>query len=63
MKCIRCDVEMKQYKINSYFGILGKEHRKNGIVIQTPYDPKSVYICEKCGYMEFSTNECEESDI
>ena len=28
-----------------------------------PHNPHSIYECDKCGYMELSTNDCENEDI
>ena len=65
MKCLRCNSEMKHYPCNSNFGIYGTCHKPNLLSnkAQTPHNPHSVYICEKCGYVEFSTKYCENSDI
>lgn len=65
MKCLRCKTEMKHYPFNQNFKIYGKEHQENlfSPVHQKPHNPRSVYICDNCGYVEFSTNDCEESDI
>ena len=65
MECLRCKAEMKHYKFNGNFGVYGKEHDPgNGYARrQLPHNPHSVYVCEKCGYMELSTKNCENEDI
>ena len=65
MQCLRCKTEMKHYSFNADFRIYGAEHKKHPFspISQIPHNPNSVYICENCGYMEFSTKECEEPDI
>ena len=65
MECLRCKAEMKHYKFNGDFEIYGKEHTpKIGYARrQLLHNPHSVYVCEKCGYMEFSTKDCENEDI
>lgn len=65
MDCLRCQSKMKHYELNEEFSIYGKEHKINGssTIGQTPHNPHSVYVCDKCGYVEFSTKICENSDI
>lgn len=65
MKCLRCQTEMKQYSINLNLGIYGKEHQENSFspVCQKPHNPHSVYVCDDCGYMEFSAKKCDKSDV
>ena len=65
MKCLRCKAEMKHYPFNLNLGIYGKEHQDNlfSSIYQEPHNPHSVYVCEECGYVEFSTKDCEKSDI
>lgn len=65
MDCLRCGTKMKHYKLNQSFSIYGKEHMEKGyaVTVQTPHNPHSVYECDNCGYVEFSTHECEEPDV
>lgn len=65
MKCLRCQFLMKQYPVNMDFGIWGKWHSPGGnqAEAQLSHNPQSVYICEKCGYVEFNMNECSEYNI
>lgn len=65
MKCLRCGNEMKHYKFNKDLGIYGKDRGQcfpfaNG---QKPHNPHSIYECKECGYMELSSNYCEDEDI
>lgn len=65
MKCLRCNAEMKQYKLDRDLGIYGKEYNPgNGYAIrQNPHNPHSIYECPECGYMELSSKYCENEDI
>lgn len=65
MKCLRCQTDMKQYKIDKNFGVYGAEHKEMSIgpICQTSHNPKSIYLCDNCGYMELSRNECISKDI
>lgn len=65
MKCLRCNTEMKHYPFNQDLRIFGSEHKPHSFapITQTPHNPNSVYICNTCGYVEFSTKHCEKSDI
>ena len=60
MKCLRCGAEMKQYP--KVIGVYGAEEKCIGTFRQNPHNINSVYICEECGYAEFSTHECNNSD-
>ena len=67
MQCLRCNAEMKHYDLNpnSTPTIYSSWYKPS------PFSPEinqehrihSVYICENCGYVEFSTTICESSDI
>lgn len=65
MKCLRCNSEMKHYEFNQNINIYGKRHKPNSFSteIQIPHNIHSVYVCDNCGYMEFSTKYCENPDI
>ena len=63
MKCLRCGTEMKQYEVNGNLGIYGAEHKSGTAILQTQHNPQSVFECEKCGYMEFSSKKCNNPDI
>lgn len=65
MQCLRCKTEMKHYDLNPQINIFGKEHRPNAFSLknQQPHHIHSVYICDSCGYVEFSTKICENPDI
>lgn len=65
MKCLRCDSEMKQYKLEPPFVICGAEHKPHPFLPKqkTPHNLHSVYICDECGYAEFSTKYCDNPDV
>ena len=65
MQCLRCNTEMKHYDVETNFNIKGAWHQKShfSTIDRYYYSPHSVYICPECGYVEFSMNDCEESDI
>ncbi len=60
MKCLRCGAEMKQY--SKVIGIYGAEQHDMGRYFENPHNINSVYICEECGYAEFSIHECNNPD-
>lgn len=59
MKCLRCDTEMKQCKCTRSLGIYEPQKKPFPFsgTDEPPRNPKSVYVCDNCGYMEFSANE------
>lgn len=63
MKCLRCKAEMKQYIVNKNLGIMGPTQIdpifRDGR-FEIPHNPNSAFICEECGYVEFSMKEYEE---
>lgn len=65
MECLRCHNEMKHYELKPDFKIYGLEHQPSlfSAKTQLPHHIHSVYICDNCGYVEFSTKLCEKSDI
>ena len=65
MKCLRCQTEMKQYPFNQNLKIHGSCYKPSPFAPeeQRSHNPHSVFICDNCGYMEFSTKACETSDI
>ena len=65
MKCLRCETKMKHYAFNQNLEIHGIWHKPNPFLTerQQPHNPQSVYICDNCGYVEFSMNLCENPDI
>lgn len=65
MKCLRCKIEMKHYKFNHNLGIYGASCKPNLYSPETqyPHNPHSVYVCDNCGCVEFSTKYCEDPDI
>ena len=65
MKCLRCQNEMKHYQFNQDFNIYGEWYRPNDFSAKqkNPHNPKSVYVCDNCGYVEFSINPCENPDV
>lgn len=65
MKCLRCNAEMNHYPCEINFKIFGVKHKPHPFApqTQTSHNPHSVYICDKCGYIEFSTKDCEKPDI
>lgn len=57
MDCVKCGNEMIKGTINTKIDIWGEEKiRPPFALTQTSYSPVYVYVCEKCGYMEFYTN-------
>lgn len=64
MKCLRCQEEMKHYKLSSYIKAYGKEQKGDNFypTIQLPHSPQSIFICD-CGYAELSTKECTDPAI
>ena len=65
MQCLRCKTTMKHYKLYTNLNIFGALHKPDLFSPdkQTPHSPQSVYICENCGYVEFSMHSCENPDI
>lgn len=65
MKCLRCNIDMKHYLFNQNFKIWGALHQPTPFAAQqqNPYNPKSVYICPKCGCVEFNMNPCDDPDV
>lgn len=65
MKCLRCNSEMKHYPCNLNFGIYGDWNKPHPFSneVQIPHNPHSVFICDNCGYVEFSTKDCDSPDI
>lgn len=65
MQCLRCNSTMKHYKFTQNLNIYGATHKPNSFFAdqQKQHNPQSVYICENCGYVEFSMNSCENPDI
>lgn len=65
MQCLRCKVEMKHYPFNINLSIEGVEHQPHIFSPKTriSHNPRSVYVCDNCGYVEFSTKDCKKSDI
>lgn len=47
---------MKHYPIGTYISVFGAEKKHPGNTVQEEHSPRSVYMCEKCGYMELSRN-------
>ena len=65
MKCLRCGSDMNHYKFEVNWGIFGKQYNAgygSPDCLQT-HNPRSIYECDKCGYIELSTKECENEDI
>lgn len=65
MNCLRCNSEMKHYKLNNIFNVFGREHRESNYAteVQIPHNPHSVFVCDECGYCELSTKVCDNPDI
>lgn len=63
MKCLRCNEEMKHYSIGTCISVFGAEKKHLGNIVQEEHSPRSVYMCEKCGYMELSRDECNKTDV
>ena len=65
MQCLRCNAEMKHYKFNQNLNIYGCWHKPNPFSTeqQKPHNPHSVYICDNCGYVEFSMKDCDNPDV
>lgn len=65
MQCLRCNTTMKHYKFTQNLDIYGASYKPNSFLAyaQKSHNPQSVYICENCGYVEFSMNPCENPDI
>lgn len=65
MKCLRCQTEMEQYNINPPMEVFGKWHKPTlySAETQKSHNIHSVFICEECGYAEFSTKFCNTPDI
>ncbi len=56
---------MKQYPFDQNLKIHGSCYKPNPFAPeeQRSHNPHSVFVCDNCGYMEFSTKACETSDI
>ncbi len=54
---------MKHYSIGTCISVFGAEKKHLGNIVQEEHSPRSVYMCEKCGYMELSRNECKKTDV
>lgn len=52
MKCPKCNGEMEKGFINKGLGVW-KGDINDKPRIQEPLNPTIVYVCIKCGYMEF----------
>lgn len=65
MQCLRCKSEMKQYPFKQNMGIYGAWTQPNPFYAeeQKSHNPQSVYICNECGYVEFSIRPCENPDV
>ncbi len=65
MKCLRCSMEMKHYKLNNVFNVYGALHKEIGYAteVQSPHNPHSIFVCDACGYCELSTQICDNPDI
>ena len=65
MNCLRCNKEMKHYVINKDLNIYGSWYKPDSFLTerQKLHNPQSVYVCDSCGYVEFSMNPCENPDI
>lgn len=65
MHCLRCNKEMKHYRLDLNTNIYGAEHKPTpfSAIITIPHNIHSVYICDECGYAELSTHVCENPDI
>ena len=62
MRCLRCDSEMKQCKCIVDLGIYEPTNTSicHSSTEQVSRNPRVVYICENCGYMEFNAKRSEE---
>lgn len=65
MECLRCKTKMKHYEFNQDFNIYGSWYKAQPFSTerQKQHNPHSVFICENCGYVEFSTKYCKNPDI
>ena len=65
MQCLRCQTEMKHYQFDQNLNIHGSWHKPQPFSAEErkSHNPQSVYVCDNCGYMEFSTKTCENPDI
>ena len=65
MQCLRCNSKMKHYSFCPNWAIFGAAHQPHPFsnAKQSSHNPHSVYVCDNCGYMEFSTKPCEKPDI
>lgn len=58
MLCERCQVEMDKFKFSLEELSVGRGHYScDGKKPGEPVVARSVYICSKCGKMEFNVNE------
>lgn len=59
--CLRCGSEMKHYPLHTkvQFIELPKAPNLLSSNTQTLHGIRSVYVCDTCGYVEFSMRECE----
>ena len=60
MKCLRCGAEMKQCRVDNGNNLNIYEIIHKPISLHTykdskvPHNPRSAFVCEKCGYIELS---------
>jgi len=56
---------MKHYPLNINLGVYGTPNKPHPFshTTEITHNPHSVYVCNNCGYVEFSTKYCEKLDI
>lgn len=65
MKCLRCNSEMKQYKISGKLDIYElqeKPYPYYGSEKKITHSPRCAYICDCCGYVEFNMGFDDDDD-
>lgn len=57
MKCLRCNSEMKQYKLNTKISVyesIEKPYPYFGLNHDDIHSLRYAYVCDYCGYVEFN---------
>ena len=61
MQCLRCGSELKHYPLRTRVEYVESHEAPNLLLpnSQTLHVIRSVYVCDKCGWVEFSMRDCE----
>lgn len=62
MECLRCKTSMKKGFPNIKCEILTAPRESNIVIDGKVAYPKSVFVCPRCGYIEFSNKEFNEKE-